>query len=110
MALIFAASSVPDEGDVDNVAHRILFLNPQLHNLLHVPAYALLTFLWIRTLSPLSRPPGRVLAVAFLIAVGYGALDEVHQAFVPGRLLSLTDASLNALGAGITVAATWLRR
>ena len=33
------------------------------------------------------------------IAVAYGASDELHQAFVPGRVASLTDLGFDVLGA-----------
>lgn len=38
-------------------------------------------------------------ASAFLIAVWFGAFDEVHQAFVPGRDAGITDWLFDLLGA-----------
>jgi VanZ family protein len=47
---------------------------------------------------------------AALIAVTFGALDEVHQYFVPGRMASVTDALLNLAGAATTaLVLTWRR-
>jgi VanZ family protein len=71
---------------------------------LHVPAYAGLAYLWIRTLKVTScgrwtvdcRP-----VAAFVIAVVYGIFNEYVQSFVPGRDCSFTDVWHNALGAGI---------
>jgi hypothetical protein len=53
---------------------------------------------------------GRVAWVAFLAwmsASGYGALDELHQAFVPGRTGCGMDVAIDSLGAflGCAVAA-----
>lgn len=43
-------------------------------------------------------------AVAFALTVLYGVVDEVHQAFVPGRVASEADLALDAAGALIGVA------
>lgn len=40
---------------------------------------------------------------AFLIAVWFGAFDEVHQAFVPGRDAGITDWLFDLLGAWVGV-------
>lgn len=42
---------------------------------------------------------------ALAIAVTYGALDEIHQSFVPGRDAALADLLADALGAGLGVLA-----
>ena len=51
----------------------------------------------------LARATGRP-ALALVLAVWYGALDEVHQAFVPGREAGPTDWLFDLLGAGL---GTW---
>ena len=51
-------------------------------------------------------PPWVVPAYAFALAVLYGALDEVHQAFVAGRTASNADLGLDAVGAAIGALAT----
>lgn len=100
MAGIFALSSIPDDGG--GPGSRILFPPPAVQNLLHVPVYAGLAFVLARALGRRRHAP--LLAAA--ITVAFGALDEVHQMFVAGRTASVTDALLNALGAGIVAA--WL--
>ncbi len=42
-----------------------------------------------------------VSAAAFVLAAAYGLTDELHQAFVPGRVASLTDFGLDAAGSAI---------
>jgi hypothetical protein len=98
MALLFALSAVPDEGK-ESLGRRILFVSPTVQNLLHVPAYALLTWLWFRALRHKGRAAVAAALIAAIIAIAYGGLDEIHQYFVPGRFASITDALLNAAGA-----------
>jgi VanZ family protein len=42
-------------------------------------------------------------AAAFGLVVLWGALDEVHQFFVPGRDASVRDVVADALGAGLAI-------
>lgn len=70
-------------------------------NLLHIPAFALLSFLWIKAfgLESANRKGNKKALVWLLLALAcFGALDEVHQSFVPGRFPSFMDFSLNLLG------------
>ena len=107
MALIFAVSSVPD--DRDDPDSRIKIVRPEIQNLAHIPAYALLTWLWWRAFASRGGPRRRAALYAAGIAVAYGALDEVHQFFVEGRYASVTDTLLNAAGAVLVVAVVYLR-
>jgi VanZ family protein len=43
---------------------------------------------------------------AVVIAVAYGATDEFHQSFVPGRAPDLADLVADAFGAALAVAVT----
>ncbi|MGH7162687.1 MAG: VanZ family protein, partial [Planctomycetota bacterium] len=102
MALLFGVSSIPDDGRAG--ARRVLSLPPGVQNLLHVPAYSLLAWLWWRSFRARGSRPARAAAFGAALACGYGILDEAHQAFVPGRTASVTDALLDALGAAIVLA------
>ena len=41
------------------------------------------------------------------VAVAYGATDEFHQAFVPGRSSDIMDLAANATGAGVVAVGLW---
>ncbi len=41
----------------------------------------------------------RIACVAFLITAGWGVLDEIHQAFVPGRSSDALDLAADLIGA-----------
>ena len=75
------------------------FLAPELQNLLHVPQYALLSWLWCRGLSGRSWSAARSAAAALAVAGGYGVVEESIQLLVPGRFASLTDLALDLTGA-----------
>ena len=105
MAAILLVSSIPGDRRIE-VGGRVVVVPPTLQNLLHVPVYAVLCALWWRALRGWGLRAALPWAAA--IAVTYGILDEVHQAFVPGRYASVADALLNA--GGVSLAAALLRR
>lgn len=59
----------------------------------HFTAYLLLAFC-------LARASGRR-GLALVVAAWFGALDEVHQAFVPGRDAGVTDWLFDLAGAWV---------
>lgn len=71
-----------------------------LHNGAHVVAYAALAGSLLLALVRAGEPPSRRRAVvmSFVLAVAYGAIDEWHQSFVPGRVCSIADLMTDAAG------------
>ncbi len=67
----------------------------------HFVEYGILGFLVAHaTLRSWPRHPAlRTLPLAVLIAFGWGVLDEIHQAFVPGRSAEVLDLVADVLGA-----------
>jgi VanZ family protein len=101
MAAIFTASSIPDVGQLpgdmsDKSWHSI--------------AYAILAGVVLRALSGgrLSGITWRVAGAAVLVTTMYGASDELHQSFVPGRTADRYDVLADAIGAGVAATAGWL--
>jgi VanZ family protein len=78
----------------------------------HVGIFALLALLvaWGLLRAFPGWPPVRALLLALLVAVAYGALDELHQRSVPGRTPDPMDLAADGVGAGTAVAALALRR
>ena len=67
---------------------------------LHFVAYGALAVLWVRALHGGLRPlRPRPTIVAVFLTILYGASDELHQFFVPGRDASVLDVLADALGA-----------
>lgn len=102
MAAIYVLSSIPGKGG-DKAARFMADIDPQLQNLLHLPLFALLQYLWLRALAARGVRWAGLFAGSLLITLGYGVFDELHQYFVPGRYASLTDLLLNLTGALIGV-------
>jgi len=82
--LIFALSSVPDLGT------GLGGWDLALRKLAHAAEYAVLGALLLRALG-MTWP-------AIAVGVLYGVSDEVHQAFVPGRMGSPLDVAIDAVG------------
>jgi VanZ family protein len=98
MFLIFTESSIPMDGGPNNIAF-LTSLNPTLQNLLHIPLYGVLAFLWSRVFLKNGFSYKKIVLLALFITISYGCLDELHQTFVPGRYGSLVDICLDSLGA-----------
>jgi VanZ family protein len=94
MGAIFYLSAQPSLdsglGVVDLVARKLL----------HFAGYALLCFLWWRAFVTVTTP-GRAAFAAFLVASGYAATDELHQAMVEGRAGTPVDWAIDSAGAGL---------
>ncbi len=76
-------------------------LFPHFDKVAHFGAYFVLCGLWLLALS-WKTPPwslSRIIILSLVFTIGYGAFDEIHQAFVPGRVASLADLLMDALGA-----------
>ena len=99
MAVIFAVSSITLPASVAVI--------PDWST--HGSAYALLSLLCCRALAgglgaPLRRKDA---LLAVVLCAAYGATDEVHQHFVPGRQATVADLAKDVVGAA---AGAWLYR
>jgi VanZ family protein len=83
-ALIFTFSSIPDLGT------GLGGWDTVLRKLAHTVEYAVLGALLLRAVAN----------VPLAVALGtlYAVTDEIHQAFVPGRLGSPVDVAIDAVG------------
>ena len=70
-----------------------------LSNLAHIPAYALLTFLWLKSFAG-TESKSNIIAFSLTLAglVLFAVSDEIHQSFVPGRTASFMDIGLDLIG------------
>jgi len=102
LLLIFSISAIPSVPAVkfpvspDKIAHFFIYF--VLCMLSKRAFYNQEKWLWLREHS---------LLAALLFTVAYGALDEVHQIYVPGRSADLYDALADALGASLFGGWAW---
>lgn len=103
MAGIYVLSSVP--GDIrpeDAALLQILaFVPPKIQNVLHIPLYGLLAWLWCWSLGAWPARGSMVYVAALALTLGYGLFDEWHQSWVPGRYASTWDMIMNGVGAAL---------
>jgi VanZ family protein len=100
--LIFGLSSLSKlPGDI--------MLFDGIDKLFHAGAYAVLALLVLFAL-PLSTPRPRAAVLAVVLASFYGASDELHQYFVPGRSCDVFDWLADTGGAAAAIGAfRWWR-
>jgi VanZ family protein len=95
VALIFVVSSIPSL-----TAPGPEFLPKD--KFAHVAEYFILGALLFKNIGwSVSR--SRALTFGFLLAVGasVGALDEIYQSFIPGRMMSIYDWAADAMGTAL---------
>ncbi len=100
-AAILVMTSWPSPGGIPDVTG--------LDKVAHFSVYAILGTLVARALLPTRALP--VLTIAFIGIATFGALDELHQNWIPGRDASVADWIADISGAlvGLAVAPTLLR-
>ncbi len=105
--LIFISSSLPGK-----IFPSVTI--PNADKIVHLIFYFGLCVLTYRAMFYQSRFPilaRQSLLFAFLFCVAYGATDEVHQIFVPGRSPDIADLMTDVIGALIGIAVVlFLRR
>ena len=95
MGLILGLSLIPDKG---SSGHLFALVSPNIQNLLHIPAFGLLTVIWILVLGCYGVSKGRCILIASVLAFAFGLLTEIGQIWVPGRFPSILDLMLDLTG------------
>ncbi len=108
MGIIFAFSHQPGSGS--NAEPPLWYVLERKSA--HLFEYAVLlgfSVFFFRFLF-LQETKERILLLAFLLAITYGFLDEIHQAFIFGRGARFSDALIDGGGALLMVAVLLLWR
>lgn len=73
----------------------------------HVIEYAIFTILLYRALKESGVKKYNAGLTAILFAVIYGALDEFHQSFTPGREPRVRDVFFDTIGSVVSIYLLW---
>jgi VanZ family protein len=74
---------------------------------MHVLAYGILTWLYLRAMRGHRLGDGWVRVVSAALALAYALSDEYHQSFVPGRNGNLIDVMVDGIGIGGVILFDW---
>lgn len=104
MLLLLASSVIPMDRQIKGLQF-VIALKPTVQNLLHVPMFAVLSFLFISILRAFQIENWKRNTIVLLSSGFFGLINEIIQIPVPGRYGGLTDILLNFTGAilGIVV-------
>jgi VanZ family protein len=95
--VIFGASSVPS----DAIPRSIILSQDKL---VHMGVYAVLGFLLYRGIRRIRTDAWTAAGwLTFGISVVYGASDEFHQHFVPGRSMDIFDLIADSIGVALAI-------
>jgi len=98
MLVIFILSHIPSGTNSQIDYARFKWFTEELSNLLHIPLFGGLTYLWVKYFQCLGYPEKKIKYAALLLSLLYGISDEAHQYFIPGRFASFSDLLLNLVG------------
>ncbi|KKQ43266.1 MAG: VanZ-like protein [Microgenomates group bacterium GW2011_GWC1_37_8] len=73
----------------------------------HIIEYAVLTLLSYRAMKESGISKTNAALFSILFAVFYGATDEFHQAFTPGREPKARDVMFDTIGSVIAIYSVW---
>ena len=109
MALIFAVSSMK-QPSLPMPKFEWLAIDKLYHFIEYAILGGLLAWAFVKA-KPSVVPSGLIWSLAALISILYGASDEWHQTFVPGRFATLADWVADVLGsiAGVLVVYLYYR-
>lgn len=109
MAVIFAFSHQAHSGRITE--EYLGEANIPVRKLAHMTEFGLLYMLTYKTLFEAKLKAldnSKILPLtSFVLTVGYAALDEWHQSFVPGRSSQFTDVLVDATGTLIALSLVW---
>ncbi len=100
-----------EHSNVEFLLYPLYIFTRYPDKMMHIALYAVFGFLLYLTLKSSSNPTLRnhAFIFAFIIGTAYGASDEFHQSFVPGRTASVWDLLADSIGLAIALAFIFMR-
>jgi len=100
--IIFSFSSFPTAK-----TSQIYWQDFVIKKLAHITEYAIFTVLLYRALINSNVNKKKAAILSIILAVLYGASDEFHQSFTPGREPRIRDVLFDAFGSILSVYYIW---
>ena len=88
---------------LSNLSHQLHDFAPDFQNLMHIPLFGTLGWLWAWILLYWNFPKKKYYTLLLSISLGYGMLNELSQYLVPRRFPGIEDLSFNWLGSIISI-------
>jgi hypothetical protein len=95
--MLLSSSFIHGESESRGLQFFINF-NPTIQNLLHIPAYALLSILLLDILKEYQVLKRKEIISIFGFCCFFGIFNEIIQVAVPGRFAGMMDVALNIMG------------
>ena len=105
MGLIFLMAGRQMSADVTEEVFGNL--NYLFRKAAHIVEYAILTYLWMRSIWTVPERLRSCLVWSVVLSVFYAVTDEVHQSFVPQRLGTWSDLVYDTVGALVMGYTLW---
>lgn len=102
MGVIFSFSAFPT-----TKAGGIYWVDFVIKKTAHIVEYGFLTLLSYRALRAYGVTNKNAAVWAILFSILYGASDEFHQSFTPGREPRVRDVFFDTIGSMLAIYATW---
>lgn len=96
----FSAREVP-------VTSEIYWQDFILKKTAHIIEYGIFALLLYRALRAHETERTRAVILSILFASIYGATDEFHQSFIPGREPRVRDVAFDTIGASLSMLVLW---
>lgn len=96
--VIFSFSSFPTAK-----TSKIYWQDFVVKKLAHITEYAIFTVLLYRALINSGMKKEKAAVLSIILAILYGASDEFHQSFTPGREPRVRDVLFDTFGSGLSV-------
>jgi VanZ family protein len=100
LIFLYSSKSVP-------VTTQVFWQDFTLKKTAHLIEYAILTILIFRGLTNSGVGRKKAAVISILISCVYGASDEFHQSFVPGRQSRVRDVVFDTIGASLGILILW---
>jgi VanZ family protein len=104
MLLLLAGSMIPMDRHIKGLEF-VIDLKPTVQNLLHIPMFAILSFLFLLILAAFKIENRKRNTIVLLASGFFGLINEIIQVYIPNHYNKMTDILLNITNAILNIVA-----